>query len=544
MLTAASILTGYYLEYAKWDTAEPWIERLVQLLESQPQFPSRQMEMTVHSGMLYGIAIRNPGHPLLPMCIERTVGLIEKEQDTNARMLAGLAITGPVVCMLGAFDLFYRVRKMLLPLLEHENLTELNRAAWHMTNGTKLCLNAEYEEAFVELEQGARLSEQFNLRQIEVLCHFFAGLHGACYFDLARVRAAVGSLQRVVDRTRPLERAHQLWCQGMHETLAGHFPAAIARHEGALRLAEESIGGAAHKLVGLILYSVPLVLAGRVADALAVAEEGLRYARETKLHTWDASFVLIMAWCRQEQGDHVEAGRLLDKAIEVGEDGTYRYFRWLLQGCRKMLTEALRRGIRSDSVRAMVRRFRYVSPDPVLESWPWPVKIRTLGGFSVEVDGQPLRYGRKTPKRLLSLLQCVIALGGRDVAEHKLADALWPAADGDEAYRRLTLTLHRLRQLLGDADAIRVIGGKVSLNPERVWVDALCLDHGRQHLCGTEFHDLVISLYRGEFLGDEAEEGWILPAREHYRSLHADALRALADGARVESAANRKATSL
>ncbi len=156
MLTAAAILAGYYFEYAKWDTAEPWIFRLGRLLEDRPTFPSRELEMTVYSAMLYGIAIRRPDHPLLPLCIERTVKLIENDLDTNARMLAGLAITGPVVCMLGAFDLFYRVRKMLLPLLEQNKLTELNRAAWHMTNGTKLCLNAEHEEAYRELEEGAR----------------------------------------------------------------------------------------------------------------------------------------------------------------------------------------------------------------------------------------------------------------------------------------------------------------------------------------------------------------------------------------------------
>ncbi|MBX9629578.1 MAG: hypothetical protein K2X67_03570 [Burkholderiales bacterium] len=543
MLTAASILAGFYFEYANWDTAEPWILRLGELLEDQPEFPSRELELTVCSAMLYGIAIRRPDHPLLPVCIERTVALIEDDLDTNARMLAGLAITGPVVCMLGAFDLFYRVRKMLLPLLEDGRLTELNRAAWHMTNGTKLCLHAEFEESYRELEEGARLGAQFNLRPIEVLCHFFIAMHASCYFDVERSRLAMQALQRVVNSSRPLERAHQLWGEGMVETVAGNFTAAIARHEGAL-LAVEAIGGAAHKLSGLILYSAPLVLAGRVTDGIAVADEGLRFARQCKLHTWDACFVMILAWCRHEQGDSAQAERLLDQAIEVGEDGTFRYFRWLLQGSRKMLAEALRRGIRTQAVGRMVRHFRYVSPDPLLEAWPWPVKVRTLGTFAVEVDGQPLRFGRKTPKRLLTLLQCLIALGGREVAEHKLADALWPAADGDEGYRRLTLNLHRLRQLLGDHGSVRMSGGKVSLNPERVWVDALCVTQARECLAGRMLHETVATLYRGEFLEDEVEEPWILPMREQLRTLHAEAVRGLADGrSSGQSEVNRKAPS-
>jgi hypothetical protein len=523
MLTAASILTGYYFQYAKWDTAEPWILRLGQLLESQPEFPSRELEMTVYSAMLYGIAIRRPDHPLLPMCIERTVNLIENADDVNARMLAGLAITGPVVCMLGAFDLFYRVRRMLLPLLEQRTLTELNRAAFHMTNGVKLCLYAEHDAAYIELEKGVDLSRKYNLPQIEVLSHFFIAMHAAGYFDVERTRSAMDGLQRAVNPLRPLERYHQELGEGMYATIVGNYTAAVMHHEAAL-LAVKAIGGAAHRLIGLILYAPPLVLDGRVDDGVAAAEEGLRYARECKLHTWDACFVLVLAWCRHEQGDRVEAGRLLEQAIEVGEDGTFRYFRWLLQGSRKMLGEALRRGIRTESVRGMIRHLRYSSPDPLLEAWPWPMKIRTLGAFSIEVGGQPLRYGRKTPKRLLSLLQCLIALGGREVAEHKLADALWPAADGDDAYRRLTLSLHRLRQLLGDADAVRLTGGKVSLNPERVWVDAMALIEARERLSDAAFRGLAASLYRGEFLQDEPDEAWMLPARKQLAALGSRAL--------------------
>lgn len=526
MLTAASILTGYYFEYANWENAEPWIFRLGHLLESHPTFPSRELELTVYSAMLYGIAIRRPDHPMLPVCIERTVALIEQDLETNARMQGGLAITGPVVCMLGAFDLFYRVRKMLLPLLEDKNLTELNRVVWHMTNGTKLCLNADHEDTYVELERGAVLGAQYNMRQLEFLCHFFASMHAACYFDIERARTSMEALQRVVNPARPLERAHQLWCEGMYETIIGNFAAGVERHKAAL-VAAEAIGGAAHKLVDFVLQCAPLVLSGRVTEAAALAEEGLRFARECKVRTWDASFVLVLAWCRYEQGDQREADRLLEQALDVGDDGTYRYFRWLLQGCRKMLSVALQRGIRTESVLKIVRHFRYTAPDPLQENWPWPVKVRALGKFEIEVGGQPLRFGRKTPKRLLSLLQYVVALGGRDVSEHRITDALWPDADGDEAHRCLNLSLHRLRQLLGDMEAIRFSGGKVSLNSERVWVDALCMNNARDQRDPAESQAIAMSVYRGEFLESEPEAAWMFPMRARLRQLHNDAIRGL-----------------
>ncbi len=524
MLTAASILIGYYLEYADWEHAEPWIFRLGNLLERKPTFPTPEVEMTVYSGMLYGIAIRRPDHALLPACIERTVALIERDLQSNARMLAGLAITGPVACMLGDFRLFYRVRRMLLPLLEDENLTELNRAAWHMTNGAKLSLAGESEGTFEELERGAQLSAQYNLRQIEFLCHTFANIHASSYLDLERAKTSLQAMQQTVNRARPLEHLHLLLGEGMYETLVGNFDAAVQRHKEALVAAQE-VGGAAHRLVDYVFQCGALVLAGHVDEAEALAQAGLDYARECKVETWSATYVFVLAWCHYERGNVLEAERVLAQAIDAGDDGSYRYFRWLLQGCRKILGVALQRGVRTQSVLKIIKHFKYNCPDPMLEQWPWPVKVRTLGRYEIEVDGALLRHGRKTPKLLLSLLQYIIAAGGRDIAETRIIDALWPDAEGDKGRERLKLSLHRLRELLGDSDAILFGGGKVNLNHERVWVDALSMMRAREHLDATRFRAIALSVYHGDFLADEAEQAWMLPTRNRLRQLHAEAIR-------------------
>lgn len=528
MLTAASILIGYYLEYSDWEQAEPWIFCLGRLLERKPAFPSHEMEMTVYSGMLYGIAIRRPDHALLPACIERTVALIERELQSNARMLAGLAITGPVACMLGDFSLFHRVRKSLLPLLDENNLTELNRAAWHMTNGAKLSLSAEYEGTYAELERGAQLSARFNLPQLEFLCHAFTNMHAAGYLDLERARSSLQAMQRVVNPARPLERYHLLLSEGAYETLNGRFDVAVQRHAESLKAAQ-TVGAAAHRLVHYVFQCGALVLATRVNEAQALAQEALRFARECQVPTWSACYVLVQAWCHYQEGNLSEGDRTLAQAIDAGDDGSYRYFRWLLQGCRHLLALALERGIRTESVRKIVKHFRYTAPDPSLEHWPWTVRVHTLGRFEIEIDGEPLRYGRKTPRRLLSLLQYLIASGGRDVSEHRIADALWPDAEGDEGHQRLKLSLHRLRNLLGDRDGtlIQFSGGKVSLNQEYVWVDALCLAWARERAHPDRVADIARAFYRGDFLANEAEEAWMLPARARLRQWQAEASRAV-----------------
>ena len=57
-----------------------------------------------------------------------------------------------------------------------------------------------------------------------------------------------------------------------------------------------------------------------------------------------------------------------------------------------------------------------------------------------------------------------------------LADALWPHVDADYAHKSFTATLHRLRRILGEDDALRLRDGRLSLNPALFWLDSWALD--------------------------------------------------------------------
>ena len=72
----------------------------------------------------------------------------------------------------------------------------------------------------------------------------------------------------------------------------------------------------------------------------------------------------------------------------------------------------------------------------------------------------------------IAVLKSLLALGGRDVPEARLADKLWPGSEADAAHEALAVNLHRLRKLLGSQDAVDLRDGRISLNPEMCWVDA------------------------------------------------------------------------
>src|ERR1700690_30197 len=97
-------------------------------------------------------------------------------------------------------------------------------------------------------------------------------------------------------------------------------------------------------------------------------------------------------------------------------------------------------------------------------------RVHVLGRFRLAKGDTPLTIPPRSRKPQ-ELLQALIAFGGTEVGAGVLVDSLWPDAEGDAAYHALETALYRLRQLLGAHDAIRMEGGKASLNRDHVWVD-------------------------------------------------------------------------
>jgi DNA-binding SARP family transcriptional activator len=90
----------------------------------------------------------------------------------------------------------------------------------------------------------------------------------------------------------------------------------------------------------------------------------------------------------------------------------------------------------------------------------------------------------------------------------------------------LSVTLLRLRRLLGDNELVHHQGGKLSLDTRRCWVDAWAFEHllskppkaGNGDGGERSIHEQALSLYRGSFLPEDSEEAWSVPARERLRT--------------------------
>jgi DNA-binding SARP family transcriptional activator len=188
----------------------------------------------------------------------------------------------------------------------------------------------------------------------------------------------------------------------------------------------------------------------------------------------------------------------------------------------RLCARALEAGIEVEYVQELVRlRHLTIGPPPIeSETWPWPVKVCTLGRFEVVSDGRPIKFARKVQRRPLALLKAVIAHGGREVREQTLMDTLWPEADGDKARMALTSALHRLRQLLGHQEAVVRKDGAIGLDARTCWVDvwaverlieradaAIARSHSDPHAWNEAIRhtDRASELFRGPFLGGDVD---------------------------------------
>ena len=273
---------------------------------------------------------------------------------------------------------------------------------------------------------------------------------------------------------------------------------------------------------------------GKHREALAHLGKAERIGREMKSHHILNACLLMRSRFSFDTGREEHGLKCLQKGMSLGREKALVNVDWLRPSTlARLCVKALEAEIEVDYVQELVRR-RQLIPDapPVhLESWPWRLKVFTLGRFSLLREGEPVRFSRKAQERPLSMLKMLIALGGKGVREGQLSDFLWPDADGDVAHGSFATTLHRLRTLIGSRDAVELQAGCLTLNPSYWWIDAWALERilgeaeqewrkarGNDDVAGAITLTLrAIDLYKGPFLVGEIDQPWAARLRDRLR---------------------------
>jgi len=243
---------------------------------------------------------------------------------------------------------------------------------------------------------------------------------------------------------------------------------------------------------------------------------------------------LAKALFAMDKGAKGSGLKLLKKALTIGKEQGY-FNLPIDQPCvmAGLCVIALDAKIEVEYVQDFILKRHLIPDDPPihLENWPWAVKIFTLGRFSLLKDGKPVIFSRKTQKIPLLMLKTLIAFGGREVKDERIADVMWPDADGDAALGSFSSTLHRLRKLLGYDKAIELRNGYLTLNQRYCWVDVWAFerifgqaDAAWKEATGCKAEEAIeltqkaIDIYHGHFMEGESGEPWADSLNERLRS--------------------------
>ena len=131
-----------------------------------------------------------------------------------------------------------------------------------------------------------------------------------------------------------------------------------------------------------------------------------------------------------------------------------------------------------------------------------PIAIHTLGRFEVALEGVPLRFVFKVPRKPLALLKALLAGGKNGVSQAALCETIWPDLEAWSAARALHITAFRLRALLGSKSALIVQEGRVVLDSEQCWVDAWQFEDSLGLAKDSTETLWALRFYRGTFLSD------------------------------------------
>jgi ATP/maltotriose-dependent transcriptional regulator MalT/DNA-binding SARP family transcriptional activator len=246
-------------------------------------------------------------------------------------------------------------------------------------------------------------------------------------------------------------------------------------------------------------------------------------------------FFLSKAYFSRDLGKEQIGIKYLKKAMKLGREKNYGKLMcwWNPKLLTRLSMKALEREIETPYVTELIREqgLTPVSSPIEIEQWPWPIKIYTLGRFEIVQGNTPLRFTGKAKQKPLAMFKVLIALGGRNVSEFQLAEALWPDADGDMQHQSLATTLYRLRRILGEKDMIEYQDGHLSINARYTWVDIWAFERllsqaeteagngeEKSPYFAARYAERGINFYKGSFLPQNNMDYWSIHMRERLKS--------------------------
>lgn len=519
MLSWAAIVETIFLEWGDFSMLRTWIVVGEQLLEECVEFPTDEIKRRAVGAMFVALMHGQPDHPEIGSWAHRLFELLRHVEDDSQRLLIGIPLFIYYTKWLGEHVQAEIVLDMLRPPPERLSLlTPMARIILAMGECVYHWNRYAIAAADSAIRDGIETADRAGIHVWDFLLHAQPVYTGLSAGDHTQASKYLNRLRELLPRRAPLEQAHYHYLAGWQAMLLGDPHRALEHLSHCSLLVDERSGPMQHALNSIALAQVRHAL-GEDDKVPQLLNDARKMAQGAKSPLLDFMIGYSEAAFALDAHDDTACLAALGKALALAHKHDYLNFAWCLPSVLAQLCmKAVEANIETDFVRRLIRTRHIVLDNPPmhLEHWPWPLKIYTLGRFTIIKDGGPLCFKGKTQRKPLEMLKALIALGGREIPEMRLSDVLWPSVDGDNAHSSFTTTLSRLRKLVGD-DLLSFRDGRLTLDARRCWVDVWALQRILGEMKNVTNEDNIkicaqkaINLYRGPFLNadDDTPEIW------------------------------------
>lgn len=518
----SAIVDSFVYEWADVTPLDAWIKEMEQFMREHPQFPNPEIEVLVVCGMFLALMYRQPQHPRLPDWVIRVDALVMGGDDARMRAYIGTQLLLYYTWWIGNLAKGGVVVSALESLMSRPDTPPLVAVSWCGMSAAYYWMIAENAKSVQAADAGLALAESSGVHIMDIaLCNqaLFATLSSG---DLNSARRYLDKVALSINPARFLDN-------GMHYHLRAWY--SLARGDVA-RAAEEAALCKDYMARTGTPFFIPYghMMLGLIRHYQGRSEDGLELVRSARAlgHEHNSVTVEYLTWLAEAEilldDDQAACRDALRHSFAVSRtQGFLNHTWWRNAAMARLCAEALDANIEPDYVRSLIIKRGLLPPanQSVPDTWPFPIKIYTLGHFALLKHDQPLAATGKGHKKPMLLLQTLIALGGHQIGVNRIIDLLWPDAEGDAAANLFRVTIHRLRKLLGHESAIEFAEGRLTLSPKNVWVDTWALARALNNADtgNTDAMRYALVLYRGHFLEHETENNpTLLRNREQLRT--------------------------
>lgn len=525
-LSWSSVVSAHAADWLSFTDLDRWLGIFDLLRQRHPAFPTPEAEARITFSMLMIMTNRPTARPDIAVWLERASALVQTLTDVNLRFLVGAPLA-LYYSWVGDMRGMTRVVSTLEPLRTHHDIAPIVDIPWRMVLALYHWILAGKPEKTIEItDEAIREMETTGMRNT----HLFMLVQGVYGSLVAGDRKGAEAYIARMQGSGPAFVATYHHAATLTAICDSH-PQQALEHSEQLLAPVDKLGGRFQSALTHMDHAWLLYQLGQPVEALDHLNRCRTIGRGMQSRLLEYFCLTIEASASIIQGQPDVAAQRLGAALALDREmgGVVAPFRPAREWTR-LYALALDHGIEVDHVRAMIRKRRLVPDTPPLEieNWPWTYRFYTLGRFGVVRDDKAVSLSGRSQKKPIELLKTLIALGGREVAQQKLIEILWPDAEGDAAQHTFETTLYRLRRFLGKEDPILLKDGRLSLDTRRCWVDCWAFERLLSQIddClrststdGIEpLTNKLFGLYRGPFLDREEELPAAVFVRERLRS--------------------------